>query len=176
MDQVCHGLEEFLFVYLDDILIASCDAKQHRRHLRLLFKRLAEHGLVINVAKCKFGVDAIDFLGHQVMKQGVQPLLERVEAIRKIPPPCDAKALNEFLGMVYFYHRFVPHAATLMEPLHSMSHVKGSDFQWTKRQLLMKPNMLWLRRLYSSIPATLPPHASLWMHPIWRLTEFWSSS
>ena len=133
MDQVCRGLEEFLFVYLDDILIASCDAKQHRRHLRLLFKRLAEHGLVINVAKCKFGVDAIDFLGHRVTEQGVQPLPERVEAIRKIPPPCDAKALNEFLGMVNFYHRFVPHAATLMEPLHSMSHVKGSNFQWTER-------------------------------------------
>ena len=56
-----------------------------------------------------------------------------MEAIRKIPPPCDAKALNKFLGMVNFYHRFVPRAATLMEPLHSMSHVKGSDFQWTKR-------------------------------------------
>ena len=133
MDQVCRGLEEFLFVYLDDILIASCDTKQHRRHLRLLFKRLAEHGLVINVAKCKFGVDAIDFLGHRVTEQGVQPLPERVEAIRKIPPPCDAKALNEFLGKVNFHHRFVPHAATLMEPLHSMSHVKGSDFQWTER-------------------------------------------
>ena len=87
LDQVCRGLEEFLFVYLDDILIASCDAKQHRHHLRLLFKRLAEHGLVINVAKCKFGVDAIDFLGHRVTEQGVQPLPERVEAIRKIPPP-----------------------------------------------------------------------------------------
>ena len=133
MDQVCRGLEEFLFVYLDDILIASCDAKQHRRHLRLLFKRLAEHGLVINVTKCKFGVDAIDFLGHRVTEQGVQPLPEHVEAIRKIPPPCDAKALNEFLGMVNFYHQFVPHSATLMEPLHSMSHIKGRDIQWTER-------------------------------------------
>ena len=43
----------------------------------------------------------------------------------------DAKALSEFLGMVNLYHRFVPHAAALMGPLHSMSHAKGRDFQWT---------------------------------------------
>ena len=36
-----------------------------------------------------------------------------------------------FLRMVNFYHRFVPHAAALMGPLHGMSQVKGWDFQWT---------------------------------------------
>jgi len=64
MDQVCWGLEDFLFVYIDDILVASSDAKEHRRHLHLLFQRLAEHGLVVNIAKCTFGVESIDFLGH----------------------------------------------------------------------------------------------------------------
>ena len=131
MDQVCRGLEDFVFVYIDDILIASSSPAEHLRHLRLLVKRLAEHGLVVNVAKCRFGVDVIDFLGHRVTAHGVEPLPERVEAIRQFPQPRDAKALSEFLGMVNFYHRFVPHAAALMGPLHNMSHAKGRDFQWT---------------------------------------------
>ena len=131
MDQVCRGLEGFLFDYIDDILVASSNTKEHVHHLRQLLKRLAEHGLVVNVAKCTFGVEVIDFLGHRVSAQGIEPLPERVEAIQRIPQPRDAKALNEFLGMVNFYHRFVPHAAALMGPLHGMSQAKGRDFQWT---------------------------------------------
>ena len=130
MDQACRGLEDFCFVYIDDILVASSSAKEHRRHLRLLFKRLAEHGLVVNIAKCKFGVDVIDFLSHRVSAAGIEPLPECVDAIRHFPQPLDAKALSKFLGMVNYYHRFVPHAAALMGPLHNMSHKRGQDFQW----------------------------------------------
>ena len=131
MDEVCRGLEEFIFVYIDDILVASSNAKEHRRHLRLLFQRLAKYGLIVNVAKCVFGVDTIDFLGHRVTAQGIAPLPERVEAIRRFPRPRDAKSLSEFLGVVNFYHRFIPHAAALMGPLHNMSHAKGDKFLWS---------------------------------------------
>ena len=131
MDEVCRGLEEFIFVYIDDILVASSNAKEHRRHLRLLFQWLAKYGLIVNVAKCVFGVDTIDFLGHRVTAQGITPLPERVEAIRRFPRPQDAKFLSEFLGVVNFYHRFIPHAAALMGPLHNMSHAKGDKFLWS---------------------------------------------
>ena len=100
MDQVCWGLEDFLFVYIDDVLVASPDAKEHRLHLHLLFQRLAEHGLVVNVAKCTFGEETIDFLAHRVTAQGIEPLPERVEAIRRFPQPQNAKALSEFRSMV----------------------------------------------------------------------------
>ena len=105
--------------------------EEHRRHLRLLFQRLAKYGLIVNVAKCVFGVDTIDFLGHRVTAQGIAPLPERVEAIRRFPRPQDAKSLSEFLGVVNFYHRFIPHAASLMGPLHNMSHAKGDKFLWS---------------------------------------------
>ena len=131
MDQVCRGLEDFLFVYIDDILVASTGAKEHRHHLHLLFRRLADHGLVVNVSKCTFGVEVIDFLGHRVTSRGVEPLPEWVEAIRQFPQPQNPKALSEFLGMVNFYHRFVPHAAALMNPLHGLTNAKGQEFQWT---------------------------------------------
>ena len=44
MDMVCAGLD-FVFVYLDDILIASEAAIEHKEHLRILFDRLEEHNL-----------------------------------------------------------------------------------------------------------------------------------
>ena len=63
MDTACRGLS-FVFVYLDDILIFSRSQEEHRAHLRQLFGRLQEHGLVITLSKCKFGVNEIHFLGH----------------------------------------------------------------------------------------------------------------
>ena len=76
MDTVCSGLS-FVFVDLDDILVSSASAEQHKHHLRTVFQRLAYHGLVINVSKCKFGTTTIDYLGHRITSQGAVPLLRR---------------------------------------------------------------------------------------------------
>ena len=65
MDRVMAELEG-CFVYLDDILVASKTEEEHARHLHLVFQRLRQHGLVINAAKCRFGVPTIDFLGHMI--------------------------------------------------------------------------------------------------------------
>ena len=61
MGKVCHGLEA-VFVYMDDILVASSDEVSHKLHLSQLFERFRDHGLVINVTKCQFGLSSIDFL------------------------------------------------------------------------------------------------------------------
>ena len=65
MDRVCQDLN-FIFVYIDDILVASKNSTDHKLHLQQLFQCLQEHGLVINVAKCQFGCTEIDFLGHHI--------------------------------------------------------------------------------------------------------------
>lgn len=81
MNEVTRGLL-FVFVYLDDILVASKTPEEHENHLRLLFKRLDEHGLVLKPQKCIFGVEALDFLGHRISPQGILPLESRVQAVR----------------------------------------------------------------------------------------------
>ena len=55
-----------VFVYLDDVLVASRSERQHERDLRQLFAALKRFGLVLNVEKCTFGVREIEFLGHRV--------------------------------------------------------------------------------------------------------------
>ncbi len=75
----------FIFVYLDDILIASKNKQQHIWHLRQLFQRLAEYGLVINPKKCEFRKKELIFLGHTVNAVGIVPNPEKVKAIKNIP-------------------------------------------------------------------------------------------
>ncbi|XP_053596132.1 retrovirus-related Pol polyprotein from transposon 412 [Microplitis demolitor] len=86
IDEVTRDLD-FVFPYVDDILIESNDEKQHMEHLKILFERLREYGLVINVPKCQFGQPEVKFLGHVMTKDGIKPLPEKVEAIVNFEPP-----------------------------------------------------------------------------------------
>jgi hypothetical protein len=116
MDRIFFDLP-FTFVYLDDLLIASQSAEDHRRHLTEVLQRLQDNGLVLNVGKCQFGLPALDFLGHSVSAAGVAPLPARVEAIRTFPRPAVVRELQAFLGLFNFYRRFVPRAAAIVKPL-----------------------------------------------------------
>lgn len=125
----------FVFVYLDDILVASSSDEEHLVHLRDLFTRLTLHGLIINPAKCLFGLPSIHFLGHLIHKDGAAPLPSKVEAIAAFPRPHTARALREFLGMVTFYHRFIRRAAHTMQPLYEALKGKSPNqtIVWTAR-------------------------------------------
>ena len=110
----------FVFVYLDDILVASSSKALHLVHLRQLLTRLEKAGLAINKAKCTFGVPSVDFLGHTVSSRGIVPLASKVNAIIKMPRPVVKEDLQRYLGCLNFYHRFVPSLAAVLAPLHAL--------------------------------------------------------
>ena len=130
MDSVCQPLD-FVFVYLDDILVASATIEEHHQHLLQLFQRLSEFGLVVNIDKCRFGCDQIEFLGHLIDTQGARPLPSKVEAIQQFPLPTTVKDLQRFAGMVNFYHRFIPAAATFMAPIYQAIANTNKILEWT---------------------------------------------
>ncbi|BHF78866.1 hypothetical protein SprV_0602198300 [Sparganum proliferum] len=119
IDRVLRGLP-FVYAYIDDLLVASRNAEEHKEHLALVFDRLDQLGAVINPSKCVLGVLSLDFLGHHVDAQGLRPLSSKVEAIRDFPLPTSKRQLQRFLGMVSFYRRFLPNCADFMLPLTNM--------------------------------------------------------
>lgn len=102
IDMVLRDLP-FVYSYIDDLLVASEDEQQHKDHLRRLFVRLSEFGVVVNPAKCQFGTKSLDFLGHHVNDQGIAPLEEKVTAVQEYPRPNTLSQLRGFLGLVNFY-------------------------------------------------------------------------
>jgi hypothetical protein len=116
MDWVGVGLD-FVFIYMGDILVASADEQSHLSRLQQLLERLREYGLVLNVEKCQFGRSEVDFLGHCISAQRVEPLSSHLSAIQDFSKPADIKALQSLLGLVNFYHRFIPGAARILLPL-----------------------------------------------------------
>ena len=132
MDSVLQGLPR-VFVYIDDILLASKTPKQHLEDLRKVFQRLKDNGLIIRPEKCVFGVPSLTFLGHQLSSDGTKPLPEKVAAVQDFPLPTTVRNLQKFLGMINYFHRFIPRVAVVVQPLHAAMKARSpsSPPRWT---------------------------------------------
>ena len=131
MDQLGVDLP-MVFIYLDDVLVASPDYQTHLHHLRAVLQRLRDFGLVINPQKCIFAHSNVTFLGHEVSASGVKPLDRHIEAVRAFPPPDSKVGLQRFLGLVNFFRRFLPSAAQFLQPLTDALRNSNKPFSWSK--------------------------------------------
>ena len=119
-------------MYLDDIIITNSNPHLHIEDLHIVYGRLKQFGLTIRFKKCIFGVNEIDFLGHEICKNDSIPLPAKVKPISDFPQPNTLKSLQGFLGMVNFYHRYIPRAASILRPLYCSLKGKSQkdSFQW----------------------------------------------
>ncbi|UYV65543.1 hypothetical protein LAZ67_3004647 [Cordylochernes scorpioides] len=135
INEVLQGLD-FAYAYIDDVLIASDSENQHVSHLQQLFGRLRDYGLAINETKCTFGQPSVKFLGFIITNAGISPDPQRVQAIKDIPIPDTVGKLRRFLGMLNFYRRCLPNAASTQAALHAMVEGrKNASCQWTPTAL-----------------------------------------
>ncbi|GBG74914.1 hypothetical protein CBR_g19428 [Chara braunii] len=100
-------LEDYILVYLDDILVYSRILEDHIRHLRDVLQRLRKHGFYAKLSKCRFAQRKVDFLGHHVSDQGLHMDDAKITAIAEWPVPTSAKQLCSFLGLTSYYSNFI---------------------------------------------------------------------
>ncbi len=131
MNSLMDGLE-FARAYLDDLLVISKNSfEEHLEHLEQVFTCLAEAGLKVNMSKSKFCQTELDYLGYTINRQGIRPIMKKVEAILQIAPPKTRKQLRKFIGMVNYYRDVWPHRAHLLAPLTKLTSDK-IPFKWTE--------------------------------------------
>ena len=116
MDELVRDLD-FVYNYIDDILVASASPEEHVTHLCLLFERFQRYQVRINPGKCIFGASSLTFFRHIISPEGISPLPEKVKAQQDLQPPTSLRQLRQFLGLLNFYRRFIPHCADLLSPL-----------------------------------------------------------
>jgi cleavage and polyadenylation specificity factor subunit 1 len=156
MDSVLRGLEG-VYVYMDDVLVGSANMEQHLVQLRAVFQRLLDSGLLLRPDKCEFAKSSLDFLGHRVDATGLQPRPTTVRAVQDFPLPETPRRLRTFLGMMHYFHRFMPNAASELQPLHDLACAKPSTaaIPWTEVT----------RNIFTSAKSLLANAATL-AHPI----------
>jgi hypothetical protein len=124
------NLSKFAVNYLDDILVFSRSFEEHIQHIQLLITAVYEEGFRLNFKKCNFAQRKIQYLGHILGPDTVQPLNDNLTAISDFPTPKSRKNIRQFLGKVNFYRKFIHQSASLLEPLHRLLR-KNIPFSWS---------------------------------------------
>jgi hypothetical protein len=133
MDEIFRDMP-FVFVYVDDILVASESPEVHFLHLEEVFSALCRHGLRLAPQKCQFAQESVRFLGYTVSSEGTSPLPERISAFLNWAPPTTCDELRRFLCTVSFYRRTVPRFAEISAPLYDVLRATGKAtkrFEWS---------------------------------------------
>ncbi|KAL3194431.1 hypothetical protein MRX96_016221 [Rhipicephalus microplus] len=115
--------------YFDDVLIPGASGQELLSRLREVLRRFQDAGLKVKREKCQLGVAQVEFLGFRIDAEGIHPTPEKTQAILGAPRPSNKTELQAFLGLVNFYHAFLPHKATVVEPLHRLLDKKAT-FVW----------------------------------------------
>lgn len=124
------GLEPYVFVYLDDIIIVTQDFEKHLEILREVFRRLREAGLTVSKSKCHFCRNELKYLGYVIDEEGLHVDPDKVSAILNLPIPKNIREVRRVLGMTSWYRRFIPNFATVVAPINNLLR-KNSKFLWT---------------------------------------------
>ncbi|KAL0463068.1 UNVERIFIED_CONTAM: Retrovirus-related Pol polyprotein from transposon [Sesamum latifolium] len=125
-------LDQFVIVFIDDILIYSRSPEEHEQHLRIVLQILREKQLYAKFSKCEFWMEKITFLEHVVLKEGVQPDPAKVKAILQWEPPKNVSEIRCFLGLVGYYRRFVKDFSVVAKPLTNLLK-KNAPFNWNDK-------------------------------------------
>ncbi|GJP51402.1 hypothetical protein CLOM_g10556 [Closterium sp. NIES-68] len=105
-------LDERVVVYLDDILVYSCDMQPHAEHLRRVFEILRRERFYVKLSKSDFALEKVQFLRHIGSTEGVHVDPKKIEAVHTWKTPENVKELQQFLGFAN-YNRFVPQYAKI---------------------------------------------------------------
>ena len=130
MNRVFHPhLDQFLMIFIDDILVYSKDAQEHEQNLRLVLHILREKKLFAKLSKCDFWLKEVSFLGHIISAEGIRVDPAKIEAVVSWKPPRNVTEVRSFLGLVGYYRRFVKEFSFIASLLTKLLR-KEIKFEW----------------------------------------------
>jgi hypothetical protein len=149
MNRVFHKyLDQFVVVFIDDILIYSSNHHEHKEHLKKVLDILREEKLYAKLKKCEFWLEKVTFLGHVISGNGVEVDPSKIEAVVKWERPTNVQEIHSFLGFAGYYRRFVEGFSVLSGPLTALIKKNTryvwndeceASFQELKRRLVTAP-------------------------------------
>ncbi|KAL1447396.1 hypothetical protein WDU94_003624 [Cyamophila willieti] len=119
--------------FFDDIIIQGSTYEECFVRLSSVLKKLREHKLSLTKEKCVFFKSSISYLGHVINEHGLLKSNDKIKAIQDAPSPRNQKEVKSFLGLLNYYHKFIPQLATKVSPLNDLLR-KYQKFRWTPQR------------------------------------------
>uniref|UniRef100_A0A8C6MDH0 Gypsy retrotransposon integrase-like protein 1 n=1 Tax=Nothobranchius furzeri TaxID=105023 RepID=A0A8C6MDH0_NOTFU len=125
-------INDFVTVYLYDILIFSKSVSEHKKHVRAVLQRLLENRLFVKAEKCKSHVSVVKFLGFVLESGRLKADPDKIKAVTDWPTPATRKQLQRFLGFANFYRRFIRNYSQTAAPLTALTPATN-PFSWSPK-------------------------------------------
>ena len=146
-------LDQFVVVFIDDILIYSKSEEEHKDHLMIVLQALRDHQLYAKFSKCEFWLTKVRFLGHVVSTLGVLMDPKKVEAVMSWERLKSVFKIRSFLGLERYYRRFIEDFFRLVVPMMKFTQ-KEVKFEWND---LCERAFQELKRRFTSTPILIVP-------------------
>ena len=142
--------------YLDDTCVHSSDLPSHLDGLRQVLQAHRSAGLTLQPEKCQLFREKIEYLGHEISKDGIAVPPEYTKVVQEWPEPKTVKEVRTFLGKVSYYRRFIPKFSEIAAPLTDLTKKQEDDtlefdartkeaFNYLKAKLLESPILAYPR-------------------------------
>lgn len=125
-------LNQWVILYIDDILIYSNSLPEHIQHVRAVLKRLIQNQLYAKASKCELHQTCISFLGYIISPEGVAMDQQKVDSVTYWPKPETIRQLQRFLGFANVYQRFIRNFSTVAAPLTAMVKANNARLKWSQ--------------------------------------------
>uniref|UniRef100_A0A914XSF5 RNA-directed DNA polymerase n=1 Tax=Panagrolaimus superbus TaxID=310955 RepID=A0A914XSF5_9BILA len=120
---------ESVFVYLDDILLATETEVEHLFLLEEILRRLIKFKLMLKPKKCEIARTELCYLGHVISDRGVELGKDKVAKVQNFPPPRSVSQVRQFIGLASYHRKFIQGFSTIASPLLALTR-KDTKFCW----------------------------------------------
>jgi transposase InsO family protein len=120
--------------YIDDIVVFGETSEIHNRNLQKVLQTLKNNDVLLNEKKCIYGVEFLEFLGHNLSVNGIRPSEKKIEAIKTFREPKTNEEVRSFLGLVTYVGKFLPNLTNETSALRILMK-NGNKFEWGKDQV-----------------------------------------
>ena len=105
--------------------------EEHLQHIRILINRMCQADLKFTKRKCNFLKANVQYPGHYISGQGLEPIPEKLRNLEQMAAPIDLTEIRKFLGCVGYYREFIPKYSDIAHPLINLTR-KDIPFEWSK--------------------------------------------
>jgi len=145
---------KFMVVFIDYILVYSCNEEEHPEHLRVVLTHLHEHQLYAKFSKCEFWLKKVPFLGHVLSEEDISVDLAKVQEVLDWKVLTSVYEVRSFLSLAAYYHRFMLEFSKISKPMTRLLQ-KDEMFVWMPE---CEEAFHKLRTLLTSAPVLAQPN------------------